>query len=144
MFSLSDLHLNQSKIFLSIFTGLHLLAVGYALALDLTLELKLCMLLAISFSFAFAIKRAVLNVSPFSIVSISWHPDTGLVHLKQLNGQVLQVEGLNRKVICPFCVYIEFSVVERFFPVPVIVFTDSCSEKNFRRLRVLALHAKAS
>ncbi|WP_286237116.1 protein YgfX [Neptuniibacter halophilus] len=143
MFSLSNLQLRPSKGLFCTGLALHfiaLLAVIYW-PVDAALKWTLApLLLLISF---FCFRHQVLQRSAFSIVALSWDADTAQLKLRQNNGQWLRVEALRQIRVLPFLLALQCRVPERLFTVSVIVCRDSCGAAEFRRLRVLLLHARA-
>ena len=141
MFSLSNLHIGQSRTLLYIYSGVHLLAL-YAVFISslppfhTLLFFTFVLLSMLNF---LSLQRPLSACS--SIVSINWSAEQASMQLIQGNGVRLEVFRLKQKAVTPFMVCLLCEVEERFFPVPVIVFRDACTVQEFRRLRVLALHA---
>tara|TARA_Y100000782_G_scaffold25279_1_gene27911 strand:+ start:618 stop:929 length:312 start_codon:yes stop_codon:yes gene_type:complete len=95
-------------------------------------------------SFLFNYKTLITLNALWSITSLSWNPETRSMWLEQFDGTRLDVVALKQVNVLPFAVCLFCRVEERYFDIPVFIFTDSCSKKNFRRLRVLALHSSVS
>ncbi len=64
------------------------------------------------------------------------------MQIRLKNDQVLYATEFKQRVVTPLMVCLLVEVEERYFPLSVVIFRDSCSEIEFRRLRVLAFHGK--
>lgn len=100
--------------------------------------LSTVLLLAIFVGFR---RQLVLQNLPVSITAITWNAEVASMRLQLINGSDLTVVRIKQKVVLPFAVCLLCDVEERLYAQPVIVFSDACSKGDFRRLRVLSLHA---
>ena len=142
MFSLSNTPIKPSRTLLFIYCGVHLLALLSVsiLALDWFTQL-ICLLVVIAIFF-FNLSESVLLSSPQSITAFSWSAEERSMQIRLKNDQNLYVTELKQRVVTPLMVCLIVEVEERYLPQSIVIFRDSCSEIEFRRLRVLAFHGK--
>ncbi len=86
-------------------------------------------------------QRDVTLRRPFSVHRLRWLADCRSLQLICRNGDVLVVSGIRAKMVLPFLVILNLDVQSKTWPRVLFVFRDSCSQRAFRRLRVLARFA---
>lgn len=141
MFSLNNCSLRMSRTLSYLYDGVHLLCFAAVAVSVIPLTYKVfctAFLLAIFLGFR---RQIVLQNLPVSITAITWNAEVASMRLQLINGSDLTVVRIKQKVVLPFVVCLLCDVEERLYAQPVIVFSDACSEGDFRRLRVLSLHA---
>lgn len=105
------------------------------------LVFKLLLIACVFISYLCNVRDHVLQSLPQSIIAITWCAEENNMMLTQMNSEKLFVNKIKQKAVLPFAVFLLCDVEERFFHQPVIIFKDACSADDFRRLRVLAMHA---
>ena len=141
MFSLNNCSLRMSRTLSYLYDGVHLLCFAAVAVSVIPLSFKVLstvFLLSIFLGFR---RQIVLQTLPVSITAITWNAEVASMRLQLVNGSDLTVVRIKQKVVLPFVVCLLCDVEERFYAQPVVVFSDACSEGDFRRLRVLSLHA---
>ena len=142
MFSLSNTQIRPSRTLLFIYCGVHLLALLSVSILTLDWFTQLICILVITAIFFLYLSESVLLSSQQSVSALSWSAEERSMQIRLKNDQLLYATELKQRVVTPLMVCLLVQVEERYFPLPVVIFRDSCSEIEFRRLRVLAFHGK--
>lgn len=141
MFSLVDCPLKASRTLMVFYIGV-LLSALYALyitQIDLFPKLiAASLLLAVFIS---AIYTRGLLASHQSITAFTWSAEVDQFYLSLKCGERLEVNKIQGCVVTPVFVLLTLNAEKRFFSIPLLVFFDSCSVDQFRRLKVLASFA---
>jgi hypothetical protein len=141
VFSLNSCHFNTSRTLLCLYSGVHLFALLAVFVALMPLVFKLLLIACVFISYPCYVRDHVLQSLPQSIIAITWCAEENYMMLTQKNNEKLFVNTVKQKAVLPFAVLLLCDVEERLFNQPVIIFKDGCSADDFRRLRVLAMHA---
>lgn len=144
MFSLVDCKIKVSCTLACCCVGVFLCALYSLCIAQVELLQKLLLGIVLVFIAAVFYFSRVLLLSNQSIVSFSWTVETKHLSLCLNNGEQLEAENIRQSVVTPLFIFIKLDVRERLFPVPLLIFFDSCSSQSFRRLKVLAQYATLS
>lgn len=144
MFSLNSLIIQPSRTLLYLYNGVHILALFSVFYSSIPFFAQSVISMLVFVSFLFNYKTLITLRASWSITLLSWNPETCSMCLEQFDGTRLDVVALKQVTVLPFVVCLFCRVEERYFEIPIFIFTDSCSKEDFRRLRVLALHSSVS
>lgn len=141
MFNLVDCPLKVSRTLMVFNIGV-LLSALYALYItQVDLFPKLIVVSILSGVFISAIYTRVLLESSQSIIAFTWSAEVNQFHLSLKCGERLEINKIQGCVVTPVFVLLTLNTEKRFFSIPLLVFFDSCSSDQFRRLKVLASFA---
>lgn len=129
------LDLQTSKLYLTLVSFLHFIAILSILFSSMPILLKVIISIICFTSWIFILHRYVLMLSTKSIVSAKLEKDLSWILVDKLGRAELAT--LQKNSLCTrWLVILNFKYVNRFFEVPLVIFPDSITKENFRRLHV--------
>ena len=138
MFSLVDCPLKVSRTLMVFYIGVLLCAVYALYITQVDLFPKLIAVSIILVVFIFVIYSRGLLASNQSIIAFTWSAEVDHFQVSLKSGERLEINKIQGCVVTAVFVLLTLNAEKRFFLIPLLVFFDSCSADQFRRLKVLA------